>query len=625
MRTYFRALLLSTCLTVSTACSASLFAQVQTMEKEADLIGVLQNGAPADKAIACKRLAIYGTGESVSELAKLLPDDSLSSWTRIALEAIPGSKPDEALRNAAKSLSGNKLIGVLNSIGVRGDVAAVDLLKSKLQDSDVQVASAAAIALGQIGNEAARKSLTQSLANAPAGARSAIAEACVLCAEKAMNDGKSDIAIAVYDQVRKADVPSQRVIEATRGAILARKEQGVPLLVENLRSPDRGLFRIALATAREMTKGDVDGALSTEIGAASPDRAALVIQALADRNGPGALPAIVKAAASGPKEVRLSALNALARVGNASSVSTLVSVAGEADADLTKGALQALAELPDQNATKEILDRLSKADDKLLPVLLAVVGVRRIEATDLITKALAKKDKATREAALKALGATVPPDRMDVLLTQVLKPSFVEDVEVARSALKTAAVRMPDREACAKQIAASIETSSLETQTALLDILAAVGGTNALQAVKNAALSSSDPLKDVSSKLLGDWMTIDAAPVLLNLATSGPADKYQGRALRGYIRIARQFAMGEPERVAMIQNALMASKQPADQKLILPILEKFSSIEMLKIAIKMAGADDLKEDATKTVLAIAKKLDGKPEVAKLLAEAGIKP
>jgi hypothetical protein len=75
----------------------------------------------------------------------------------------------------------------------------------------------------------------------------------------------------------------------------------------------------------------------------------------------------------------------------------------------------------------------------------------------------------------------------------------------------------------------------------------------------------------------------------------------------------------------MIQSALMASKQPADQKLILPILEKFSSIEMLKIAIKMAGADDLKEDATKTVLAIAKKLDGKPEVAKLLAEAGIQP
>jgi HEAT repeat protein len=577
MRTYFRTLLLSTCLTVSTACSSSLFAQVQKMEKEADLIGVLQNGSPADKAIACKRLAIYGTGESVSELAKLLPDDSLSSWTRIALEAIPGPKSDEALRNATKSLTGVKLIGVLNSIGVRGDVAAVDLLKSKLQDSDVQVASAAAIALGRIGNEPARQSLTQSLANSPAGVRSAIAEACVRCAEKAMNEGKAEVAIAVYDQVRKADVPNQRVIEATRGAILARKEKGVPLLVENLRSPDRGLFRIALATAREMMVGDVDGALSTEIGAASPDRAALVIQALADRNRPGALPAIVKAASSGSKEVRLSALNALARVGDASSVSTLVQVAGESDSDLTKGALQALAELPDQNASKEILDRLSKADDKLLPVLLAVVGVRRIEATDLLTKALAKKDKGIREAALKALGATVQPD-----------------------------------------------TSSLETQTALLDILAAVGGTNALQAVKNAALSSNDQLKDVSSKLLGDWMTIDAAPVLLNLATSGPADKYQGRALRGYIRIARQFAMGEPERVAMIQNALMASKQPADQKLILPILEKFSSIEMLKIGIKMAGSSDLKEDATKTVLAVAKKLEGKPEVAKLLAEAGIK-
>ena len=67
MRTYFRALLLSTCLTVSTACSASLFAQVQTMEKEADLIGVLQNGA------AVNGLALRSKDRSRKSLRRLYP------------------------------------------------------------------------------------------------------------------------------------------------------------------------------------------------------------------------------------------------------------------------------------------------------------------------------------------------------------------------------------------------------------------------------------------------------------------------------------------------------------------------------------------------------------------------
>ena len=40
------------------------------MEKESDLIGVLKSGPDADKAIACKRLAIYGTAEAAPELAK---------------------------------------------------------------------------------------------------------------------------------------------------------------------------------------------------------------------------------------------------------------------------------------------------------------------------------------------------------------------------------------------------------------------------------------------------------------------------------------------------------------------------------------------------------------------------
>jgi len=48
-------------------------------------ISTLQSGAPAEeKALACKRLAIYGPGDAVPALASFLADEQLASWSRIA-------------------------------------------------------------------------------------------------------------------------------------------------------------------------------------------------------------------------------------------------------------------------------------------------------------------------------------------------------------------------------------------------------------------------------------------------------------------------------------------------------------------------------------------------------------
>jgi len=220
---------------------------------EPELLAILRSDAPeAQKALACKNLSVYGSNECVPDLAKLLSNERLASWARIPLEAIPGPAADEALRKASESLQGRLLVGVLNSIGVRRDAAAVTLLAGRLEDKDADVASAAAVALGRIGNSAAAEPLRQALAKAPMPGRSAVAEGCVLCGERFLAEGKAADAVKIYDEVRKAEVPRQRMLEATRGAILARGKDGIPLLIEQLRSNDKGLFQIGLTTAREM-------------------------------------------------------------------------------------------------------------------------------------------------------------------------------------------------------------------------------------------------------------------------------------------------------------------------------------------------------------------------------------
>ena len=86
----------------------------------------------------------------------------------------------------------------------------------------------------------------------------------MLSAEKFLADGNRAEAVRLYDLVRKADVPKQQILEATRGAILARQSAGVPLLVELLQSPDKSLFALGLSTARELPGAEVTAALVAE-------------------------------------------------------------------------------------------------------------------------------------------------------------------------------------------------------------------------------------------------------------------------------------------------------------------------------------------------------------------------
>ena len=58
-------------------------------------------------------------------LAALLPDKELSSWARIALEAIPDPAAERCPAESMGKVQGRLLVGVINSIGVRRDAKAV--------------------------------------------------------------------------------------------------------------------------------------------------------------------------------------------------------------------------------------------------------------------------------------------------------------------------------------------------------------------------------------------------------------------------------------------------------------------------------------------------------------------
>ena len=624
---YFKTLAFLTIIVLCTQVrAAKKTAKVDLPNDQQKLIAVLQSDAPpAEKALACKRLAITGGAEAVPALAALLPNRDLSSWARIALEVVPDTAADDALRAASRQLEGRLLVGVINSLGVRRDTKSVDGLVARLNDPDHDVAAAAAAALGQIGSEPAVTALLCSLAIEPMEVRSAVAEGCIVSAERDLARGNAAEAAKLYDQVRAAAVPQTRRLEATRGAILARGAEGVPLLIEELRSADKKRFDLGLRVARELPGRQATEALAAELGRAAPQRRALLVLALADRGEASVVPQIVAIARQSSPQVRIYALRALKKIDESVSAPVPLEAALDENAAVSQAALAVIDALQGPAIDRLIAQRLPGAAGTARTVLMELAGRRHIaSATPTLWKAADDADQAVRAAALTALGGTIQFAELPQLIARLRTAQTAEERAAIANALQEAAQRMTDREDCGEKLAAQIAVAPREIKCRLLDVLGALGGQKALAAVAAAAKESDEAVRDTAFRLLGQWMSVDAAPVLLDLAKAAKAEKHQVWAVRAYIRLARQFTMPQADRVAMCRTALEIAQRPDDKHLVLEILLRYPSPEMLDLALEAAKTPELRDEATMVALGIGRGKGDSVELRKALAQAGHK-
>ena len=589
-------------------------------DKEAGLIQIIKSDAPPqDKAIPCKELAIYGTAKAVPALAALLPDKDLSSWARTALEAIPDQAADEALRQAIGKLKGRLLIGVVNSIGVRAYAKATDDLAGLLKNSYEEVASAAAAALGRIGTAQAAKALEPCLAGGPEAVRSAAAEGLVRCAEKALAAGQAAEATRLYDTVRKADVPVQRIIEATRGAVLARKDAGAPMLTELLRSKDRAMFGLGLRLARELPGQAATDAISAEFTSAAPDRQGAILLALASRGNLKATPAVIEAAKSGKGQVRVVALGILQNSGDVSCVPVLLDAAVDDDAEVSQTARLTLARLPGQAVSADIVARLEKAEGKVLLVLLDLAGQRQIpEALPAMVRLAGGTDAAARAAALGAIAAMGTDRQIPDMLKLVQSAQNPDDRAGAEKALTALSGRAGA--ACISQIKPLMQGPSGELRIVGLHAMIAAGGPDALAAVKAAIDDKDEAVQDEAVRTLSTWPNKwpedqAAADMLLALAKAAKKVPHQVLAMRGYLQYLQSSKkLSDAQRLAKASEALRLAARPEEKRLVIAVLAVVISNGSIEMLTKLASEPETAQEACLAIVNLAddrgaKKLD----------------
>jgi len=576
-----------------------------TNMKESDLIAVLKSDAPkSEKAITCKRLAIYGTEQSVPAIAPLLADKELASWARIALEAIPGPAAEAALRDALGKLEGRLLIGVINSVSVRRDVRAVNTLVQKLDDA---------------------------MADAPVGVRSAVAEGCILCAEWFLAHKKAAEAVKLYDKIREADVPDQRHLEAIRGAILARKSAGVPLLIKQLRSEDKERLGIGLRTARELPGRDVTKALASELGRLSPDRRPLLLLALADRNDSAVIPTIHEAAQSSSKDLRITAIDILIRLGDVTCVPILLETVTEDDTELEQAAMETLVRLPGKDVDADLIARLPQAKGKLQQVLIELAGQRQIsEALPAVVPSLQDIDAGIRDAAVQTIGI-IGQDQQTADLVKLLQKT---NSSTERAGIRKALLAISGRcgVKCIPHLRPLTQSRDNELHMIGLRALAIIGGPDALVAVTSAVKSAEPPVQDEAVRILSNWPSnwpqdSEAGRALLRLATSAEKMSHQVLGLRGYFQYLRGTKkLSNEQKVTRVVDLLSHIKRPEEKRLAIAALGEAPSSSALELLTTFAEDSAVVEEAYSAMVQIAGQdvrgipKDKRRQVLKMVAE-----
>ncbi|MHC5059156.1 MAG: HEAT repeat domain-containing protein, partial [Planctomycetota bacterium] len=534
---------------------ASVTAQTVPPKSDEDkLIAVLRSDASRkEKVDACRGLSFIGTKKSVAPLAALLGNEELSHMARYALEPIKDPAVDAAFRDALGTLKGKPLIGVIGSVGVRRDAEAVKPLANILakHEAGPDVSSAVVRALGSIGNEAAAERLQTGLAHAPKEAQLPIAEGLFRCAELLAAEGKPEIAVDLYDQLLEEGGPHQVRAGALRGAILTRGEDGVAVLAKYLRSDDYIMFSAAAQTALELPGPEVTEALTAGLDKLPADNQILVLWTLGKRGDARALPAVIALADSDSKAVRMEAIRVMPQFEDSASVPKLVKLMGDSDEEIAKAAQDSLAAIPGRRADSAVVAMLKSSEASERVTALELMGRRRMTSSvPALLKAASDDNAEIRTAALRKVGELGGPEQVPALLDLLMKLESSRDLGAAERALITVCGKSEDAQSYTSRLIDQLDRARPAQKNALLRVLGATGGSEALEAVREAAKSSDAGVRDAAIRVLCGWKTADVAPDLLKLAeASGGAHKTA--ALRGYINLIRDENLSTARKLAM--------------------------------------------------------------------------
>ena len=590
------------------------------------LLGVLTSDAkPAAKHLAYRHLSVIGSARCVDTVAGALGDDALGHMARYVLERLPEPAAAAALRGALGQTTGKARIGVIGSLGVRGDKLAVPLLVPLLKADDAPVAGAAATALGAIATPEAAAALLAARSQGDAPARERIDSACLRAAERLLHEGQRSAAADVYRRLHGSQGSDALRLAAFRGLVESQPDRSADLLKGALAKGSPDLRAVAASLVRDLPDTGTATELAGWLTGLPPEGQVALLGALAGRGDRAARTAVLSAAASEEERVRVASFSALAALGSPEDAMLLANAAAAgkgADGGAARTALWRMAADGVDAAIIAGVEAPETAGAVRLELVRSLGGRFARQGLPVLLRSATAPDAGVRRAALEAIGMMAEQEEVDDLVRFITAAKDKGDRQAAEKALVATCSRLGSL--CAAPMVTALDGADAESRCCLIRALGRARGEAALAAVRSATKAENGDVRTAGVRVLSEWPDTNVADDLLAIATTSEDVTHHVLALRGYVRLIgsdrRRKAEAKAEALAA---ALKLARRPDEERLVLGELGKAHCLGSFRTALDCLDKEALRKEAASALVTIAGKLKLSKAEDKQLVAAGL--
>jgi uncharacterized protein len=570
------------------------------------------NATLTGKMEACRVLRTIGTSNSVPSLKKLLFQEDGADEARYALEEIPGDNADDAFIDALEKFAGDKRVGVISSMGNRSSSKIITALIRVFNSGDQPYSDAAATALGRIGHPEAADALCRVVMQQGGAARPAAVHALLNAVQFGVRYDCFEDAGEVYTRLQAFDLPLILRQAAVRGWILTHRMDAVDYILDILRSRETGLHPPAVDMIPEIFKQRSASRLIPLLEELPPASRIMLLSQLGHFPFPEMRNAVLNSLDNQEPAVRMAALDALAEMGDDSSVDPVARFAAAAQGPEKEAARRCLAEMTGSGVNQAVLTGFVKCGntDMKKEYLLAIKNRHISQSRTLLFQAMSGEMPEIKAIAAEVfreftLAADLPG------LIQIYTDTENETVlqELQKTIAVSASHVMPPEDRGILIAQHLDETQNPETRASLLRLLPAVGDDSTLVNLRKTLESSDPDIRETAVRALAGWPNDTPMFDLFDIAEAGTDTTVKVLALRGFIRmVGDRPHMSPSSAVEMLKRARELTDRPEEWRLILGVLPHFAGRNALEFAQSFADITSVQAEAEIAIEKIQEKI-----------------
>jgi len=562
-----------------------------------------------------RKVEPIGRDEVVPGLTRLLgdPDAEIRELARRALQNNPSPKAAAALRKElGKAKDDAWKVALINALAFRHDAESAKTFVRLADDQNPATAKAAITALGDLADAAATAKLTQMLRGARPELRQTVIDAALRAAEQAAARGDARTALSIYEPLASPSEPERVRMAALAGLASVQKEKVLPRLIEIIKGNDPRMRLAAASFAQTIPGTAVTQQLAEATDGAPADVQIVLLDVLAHRGDPSAVPEILERLDHADQAARIAALRALGQLGNASVVAKVASVAARAADAEREAARAALVRMRGSDVDQTILKSLDCAEGPVRAELIRAAAARRIaEAVPMLYAATNDPDESVRVAVLEALGRLGTEKDVEKMVSVLVSARGEATRKAAEDALVAICSRTVVKDGPVSAVAAAMAGADTPGKVSLIRVLGQLQGPAALEALKEAYESGDDAVKTAAVAAGAGWSSPEPMDDLLYVLREDESAERRSMALKGYVRMVRMSSDRAPSTTfAMLKSAMELSTSPEDKKLVLAALADAPCLDALQAALACVEDPALKTDAQAAAIAVAVRVSG---------------